>query len=172
MDRRSPGLSGDLDSARNPTRRHARLGSLTGSGGVGWLLPALLATGCLDVAGPDGSVEPPPDAQHLLVPATGQYLQISAAHNHTCAVRVDGVVNCWGRDELGEAPTTRSTAVGYTKVYTSDDNSCALRADGVVECFGFNTFGEAPPVVNPPAGTRTPTSPSGRESAAHCATMA
>ena len=117
-----------------------------------WLLTFLLAAGCLDVAGPTGQPEAP-GVPRLVVPAVGQYTQLSATYTYTCALRTDGVINCWGRELVGEAPATRSTPGGYTAVAVKRNHSCGLRTDGVVECWGANTYDQAPPVVTPPAGT-------------------
>lgn len=154
MNRRHPGFHGPADAGRttiqpaNPAPRSTRWAPST------WLLSLLLLAGCLDAVGPSGQPNAAPDAQHLLVPATGEYTHIAATGTYTCAVRTDGVVNCWGSDVAGAAPASRSAAAaGYTAVAVNNAHSCGLRGDGVVECWGSNNFGEAPPIVTPPGDT-------------------
>jgi Regulator of Chromosome Condensation (RCC1) repeat protein len=80
--------------------------------------------------------------------ATGRFLQLSAGHDHTCALRSDGAVECWGSDLRGQAPAIKSAVSGaFTKVSGGGVHSCALRTDGVIECWGatFSNFGQAPP---------------------------
>jgi hypothetical protein len=74
---------------------------------------------------------------------------------HTCAVREDGSLGCWGsgvtqgtctgatHDECGmslppEGETFREVAAGFT-------HSCAAHEDGTVECWGSNTGNRSPP---------------------------
>jgi alpha-tubulin suppressor-like RCC1 family protein len=77
--------------------------------------------------------------------------QITAGGDHTCALRTDGKVWCWGRNDenqLGRAinadlsrfepvsfPTSAKSIVQITAGY---DHSCALDQAGVVFCWGSN----------------------------------
>ena len=73
---------------------------------------------------------------------------ISAAWFHTCAIRTDSTVDCWGFDLWGQATPP---AGGFTAVSAGPSNTCGLRADGTVECWGSDHWGQA----SPPAGTFT-----------------
>jgi hypothetical protein len=83
----------------------------------------------------------------------GGFTQVSAGSFHSCGVRGDGVVQCWGRDPL-VATTTKAAATGsFTQVDAGAFHNCARRSDGAVECWGANNEGQAPEVRAP--GTST-----------------
>jgi hypothetical protein len=84
--------------------------------------------------------------------------QVSIGRRHSCALRDDGRVLCWGANTSGELGT--NTNVG-TNIPTSNpqlvdasalgtvrhlavggNHSCALRDDGRVLCWGSNFFGQ------------------------------
>ncbi len=85
--------------------------------------------------------ESPAVASPMLVSAGG-FLQLSSGHEHTCAVRVDGTVACWGNDRLGllGVPANLGPA---TQVSGGWDHTCALLSDGGVTCWGYNGNGQA-----------------------------
>ena len=63
-----------------------------------------------------------------------QYIQISAGHEHTCGLRSDGTVACWGKDDFGQVrvpENERFTAVAAGGIYT-----CGLRVDKTALCWG------------------------------------
>ena len=79
---------------------------------------------------------------------------ISAGGLHTCAVRDDGSVACWGENgngQLGDGTTTNrdsptqtaSLGAGRTAVAISagGQHTCALLDDGSVTCWGYNGWG-------------------------------
>jgi len=71
---------------------------------------------------------------------------------HTCALKSDGTVWCWGDNEYGElgdgTTTERHTPVqvsGLTNVVAVAPGSvhtCALKSDGTVWCWGDNYYGQ------------------------------
>ena len=72
--------------------------------------------------------------------------------DHTCAVRSDTTVRCWGGNlagQLGNNSTTRSSTPvtvsglsGVTGLSLGFGTSCASRATGAVSCWGDGTFGQ------------------------------
>ena len=75
------------------------------------------------------------------------------ARTHTCAVRNDGTVRCWGNNgsgQLGDTSfTDRPTPVAVGGLTTavavsagSTCHTCALLADGTVRCWGDNDYGQ------------------------------
>jgi alpha-tubulin suppressor-like RCC1 family protein len=78
---------------------------------------------------------------------------LSSGAFHSCALRADGTVACWGipRDgRLGEgtlsgvspAPRLVGGLDDATAVASGDAHTCAIRAGGAVSCWGENYFGQ------------------------------
>lgn len=78
---------------------------------------------------------------------------VSLGFDHTCAVKTDGTLWCWGRNEygqLGDGTTQDKTtpnavaSLGGTvdRVALGVAHSCAIRDDGSVECWGANSTGQ------------------------------
>ena len=96
--------------------------------------------------------------------ATGQHLSdapgpdqltadaVTTGWEHTCALRSDGTVQCWGNNrwgQLGDGSTMeRHTPVavdgltGAVAVTAGRGHTCALREGGTVACWGDNEWGQ------------------------------
>jgi alpha-tubulin suppressor-like RCC1 family protein len=94
--------------------------------------------------------------------------QLSAGAGHTCAVKMDNSVVCWGFNTNGElgnnnfAPSqaTPTAVIGLTNVALLSaghgSHTCALRTDASVFCWGYNANGElGDPNVTQSQGTPT-----------------
>jgi hypothetical protein len=85
--------------------------------------------------------------------------KIAAGASHSCAVRTDGSVWCWGDASDGQlgndvagigAHRTKAVRVrrlngdltGVQHVALGGDHSCALRDDGAVFCWGWDAYGQ------------------------------
>lgn len=77
-------------------------------------------------------------------------LDIAVGNKHTCAIRLDGSVDCWGDHLYGQTavPTGR-----YTDIAAGDLHSCGVREDGSLACWGANSFRQSEP---PPMGAAVP----------------
>jgi len=78
---------------------------------------------------------------------------LAAGANHSCMVRSDNVVSCWGDDRLGQcgqatrtgsqpSPAAVSLAGGAATVAGGFEHTCALGNDGMVRCWGHNQVGQ------------------------------
>jgi alpha-tubulin suppressor-like RCC1 family protein len=101
--------------------------------------------------------------------------QVSAGPFHTCAVRADGTVWCWGQNDGGQVggtppdpalvPTQIVGVTGATAISSGQSFACALLGTGEVQCWGDDAAGElgdgataaappaAPAFVVAPAGS-------------------
>ncbi|NCU42106.1 MAG: hypothetical protein EOM19_05325, partial [Candidatus Moranbacteria bacterium] len=98
------------------------------------------------------------DASLGLLSALGSVAQVASGDSHTCALKTDGTVWCWGRNnygQLGDNTTTdRYTPVqvlgvegngfleGVSQISAGDTYTCALKTDGTVWCWGRNNNGQ------------------------------
>jgi alpha-tubulin suppressor-like RCC1 family protein len=97
-------------------------------------------------------------APRAVVDASGvaltEIVELSAGESHTCAVRRDGTLLCWGDGEDGQlgtgpgmtgAANPTPTLVGLTtvaQVAAGGRHTCAALADGRAYCFGANDAGQ------------------------------
>ena len=94
----------------------------------------------------------------LVNTATGS---IAAGEGHSCAVKTDGTVWCWGGasdGEVGDGTTGDANFLRLTPVQVVDGGggfltgvkavtanwytTCALKTDGTVWCWGYDGFGQ------------------------------
>ena len=62
---------------------------------------------------------------------------------HTCGVKGDGTVACWGDDYYGESSAPAGT---FTQVSASSRrHTCGVKDDGNVACWGENNLGQSMP---------------------------
>src|SRR5438046_4485340 len=112
-------------------------------------MPILLGVGFL--AGCESDVTDPsaarPGRPQFVLLAPGTVAQVSAGHEHSCALKTDGTVVCWGASGYGQATPPAGT---FTQVTAGDSHTCGIRSDSTVACWGDNLNGQATPPV---AGT-------------------
>jgi len=80
----------------------------------------------------------------------GEWHTVSTGMTHTCAIKTDGGLYCWGSNldgELGNGSTaSTSTEIpfrvgdGYVQVAAATYGTCGLKQDGSVWCWGNITF--------------------------------
>jgi hypothetical protein len=70
-------------------------------------------------------------------------LAVSAGGSHTCGLKGDGHILCWGNDsslQVSQAPPTT-----FTQISAGDSHTCGLKDDGTAMCWGQNTNGQSTP---------------------------
>ncbi len=70
------------------------------------------------------------------------FAQVSAGYAHTCWLKNNGRLTCWGNDDVGQA----TPLVGeFVQVSAGGSSTCALRSNGMIACWGNNYSGKLPP---------------------------
>ncbi len=86
---------------------------------------------------------------------------IANGEHHSCAVKVDGSLVCWGRGDHGQlgngssgsgyqstTPVLVNSSNLYTSVSIGEFHSCAVTTTGTVDCWGFGDYGHIGNGVN------------------------
>ncbi len=89
--------------------------------------------------------------------------QVVAGANHNCALRNDGSVVCWGRDQHGQLGKGRASGsdpwphrvplpadAEIVQIDAGAEHSCAASGDGRAWCWGRNGSGESSPGTKEP----------------------
>lgn len=74
-----------------------------------------------------------------------QFLAVAAGGNHSCAIRLDETVMCWGAKGLNQLV---SPAGAFAQISAGTNHSCGVRTDNSLVCWGFNGY----ELAEPPAG--------------------
>jgi len=93
------------------------------------------------------------DKPQSLQIGTDLWLQIDAGINHTCGVKSDQTLWCWGGNDRGElglgpmpppdvfAPQQVSIDANWLHVSGGDNFTCGLKIDGTIHCWGHGANG-------------------------------
>ncbi|HEX7291453.1 MAG TPA: hypothetical protein VF250_10035 [Conexibacter sp.] len=87
----------------------------------------------------DGEADPPP----------GAFKAVTAGWSHTCAIRADDTVACWGEDSW--TGKTHPPSGAFAQIAAGQEHTCGLRFTGAVVCWGFDREGQ----IDAPPGTFT-----------------
>lgn len=98
-----------------------------------------------------GSREPGVVGRPALVEAAAEYVEICTGEVHTCGLRRNGVLDCWGGNVDGQlglgnldahlTPTSLSGAPRFQSVACGGNITCALAEEGELYCWGNNAEG-------------------------------
>jgi len=91
------------------------------------LLIVLAATSLVAAASPVAAEVVPPRV----------FGAVAVGDGHSCALRVDETLACWGDDDGGEASAPEGR---FRAIDLSDEHSCALGVDGLATCFGDDIY--------------------------------
>jgi alpha-tubulin suppressor-like RCC1 family protein len=78
---------------------------------------------------------------------------IAAGRSHTCAVRANGNVACWGANDAGQvgdgsiggnrlSPANLPVPVNVVGIAAGEAHTCAVLANGTANCWGLNSSGQ------------------------------
>ena len=65
--------------------------------------------------------------------ASARFTVVSVSEGHSCALRADGTVACWGDNYYGQ---TDAPDGHFTSIASGSRHSCGLRTDGTLSCWG------------------------------------
>ena len=78
----------------------------------------------------------------LSVIASGSEVgELSLGGYHSCALKTDGTVVCWGASGSGQV--TPPAGLVATQISVGSAHTCAVKTDGVVSCWGSNGEGQS-----------------------------
>ncbi|MDE0676578.1 MAG: cell wall-binding repeat-containing protein [Acidimicrobiaceae bacterium] len=103
----------------------------------------------------DAAANVPPPGRYATVPSS----TVGPLLGHSCALRLDSTLACWGANEAGQSDPPEGT---FTAVAAGGSHSCALRQDSTLVCWGANEAGQS----DPPEGTFTAVAAGGSHSCA------
>jgi alpha-tubulin suppressor-like RCC1 family protein len=94
------------------------------------------------------------DSSRPLPVSDGAWRAVSGGQSHTCGIRDDATLWCWGRNDFGQLGVgdlerrdvpTRVLAPGgdqWVRVGAGRDHTCAVRSDETLWCWGWNEDGQ------------------------------
>ena len=66
----------------------------------------------------------------------GTFTQVSAGREHTCAIKTDGGLECWGYDGAGQVSGPNAEGGTFTQVSAGAAHTCAIKTDGDARVLG------------------------------------
>ena len=69
-----------------------------------------------------------------------RYTAIAVGDHHSCAIKTDQTIACWGNNWQGLADAPEGQ---YTAIAAGDVHTCAIRTDQTITCWGNNQDGQA-----------------------------
>jgi hypothetical protein len=97
-----------------------------------------------DHQGPDDQLSTAAAVGSAIMPET-----VSAGPGHTCGLKTDGSVACWGLDNYGQSTPPAHSAGAFAQVSAGGYHTCGLKTDGSVACWGDNGDGQSTPPQEP-----------------------
>ncbi len=92
---------------------------------------------------------PPAPSDPPAAPETPAFIQVATGENHTCALRRDGAVECWGANDHGQLDVPKD--LRFQQITSGWHFSCGIQTDRRITCWGRNNHQQ----VDPPEGQFT-----------------
>ena len=73
------------------------------------------------------------------MPPAGTFTEVAAGGYHTCGLKTDGTLACWGYNASGQSTPPAGT---FTQVAAGYAHTCGVRTDGAFVCWGDNSYGQ------------------------------
>ena len=107
-----------------------------------WVTPeAAEAVNAALAAAREPDPQPPPSTPPVTPPPSGGYTSLVIGELHTCGLRTDGSVVCWGNNEYGQASPPSGDR--FTFIVAGRHHTCGIRLDGSAVCWGRNDYGQS-----------------------------
>ncbi|EDN66512.1 Regulator of chromosome condensation, RCC1 [Beggiatoa sp. PS] len=65
---------------------------------------------------------------------------LTAGYVHTCGIKTDSTIACWGSDSSGRSTAPSGT---FTQISAGLSHTCGLRTGGTISCWGSNSSGQS-----------------------------
>jgi alpha-tubulin suppressor-like RCC1 family protein len=123
---------------------------------------------------PDTPVPAPAGFGPQRVGAGLSWSDVTLGRGHTCALRTNGEIWCWGDNDAGEVgdgttarvvqPAHVNADLSWSAITAGGDRTCALTTAGALWCWGANGYGQlGDGTTSPPAGNEPlPVQPAAR----------
>jgi hypothetical protein len=89
------------------------------------------------------------------VPPVGRFVWLAAGLGHSCGIREDGSVKCWGAgttlddcEQTLECGQSIPPSGRFVQLACGVSNTCGVKEDGTLECWGSNNHGRSSPPVD------------------------
>ncbi len=90
-----------------------------------------------------------PDVPTSTTASQAAYVQVSTGENHVCALRSDGVIECWGANDHGQLDPPQG--VKFRQVASGWHFTCGIDELGEIACWGRDNYEQS----SPPSGQFT-----------------
>jgi alpha-tubulin suppressor-like RCC1 family protein len=72
---------------------------------------------------------------------TGQFTAISTGDDHSCGIRLDGSIDCFGSNSAGQIGNAPGGS-NWIAISSGAEHSCAIDDTNFVTCWGDNSHGQ------------------------------
>lgn len=92
---------------------------------------------------PDGYVSNDQDSDDGDDTSLGCWSQVTVGRDHSCGLKKDGSITCWGDNSDGEQLFPAGN--DFVAIDSGYQHTCAQRTDGTISCWGSDSYGASTP---------------------------